>query len=434
MKTAKNALMNFGKSFWTNIKSILFAFVLAVVIWMAISFQLFPDVPMGITVPISAELSDYMIDVNLELAEEFDETIVLDIRGRRFDIARLAPSDFFVSLDFTGVREAGEHEVPIDIQVREQRNFHIENENQVMMLKIIQTAEKSFWTTPDLLGVRVAEGMTLEMDKAARNPEFITIRGEKSLIDSIPSDGVRVVVSSDEPLSAPTDLQGQLVILNNDGEEVDKSGLIIENRAFTVSIPVFMRKTLELEIGIRNVPENFNLKSLTDKMRIEPSELTIASPDDTIANYEKWGLGNVPLSRITLWDLENGLPVPVNLPEGYVNMSGNDTARIIFEDIDEPYGTVSFNVPSSSFHTIRIPSGYAVNYITRQIPVKVVGPSSIISSMTPADIIGEISLAGIPDISPGLRSVAANFTVAGNEALAWVIEEYRIDIDIIETD
>jgi hypothetical protein len=112
-----------------------------------------------------------------------------------------------------------------------------------------------------------------------------------------------------------------------------------------------------------------------------------------------------------------------------MNMSDEEYATIVFDDI-EAYGEMSFTVPSSNFTTINIPPGFRVSdYLNRQ--VSVVGPSRVIGSMSANDIRGEISLAGIPDVSEGRMSISVRFTIAGSSTRAWVIDK-RIDIEIAE--
>jgi YbbR domain-containing protein len=434
----KIALLNFSNSLLSNIKSILFALVLSVIIWLAISFQIFPNVPQTIPlVPISAELTAYMQDSSLELTGEFSETIDVSIEGKRYDMAGLTADDFYAYLDLSDVREPGEYEVDVVVQAREGReqNFVITNNSEVKSVRVIQTANKTLLIIPDIEHVEIAKGMSVDKEKVTVNPETVTIHGEKSLIDTVYSARVSAVVLTDEPLSTTADLPVNLTLYDKDDQPVevnnenDEAMINIEDRAFTVTIPVFKHKILPLDVEIRNIPANFRQSSLLDKMRIEPKELAIASPDSSIDKYERWDLGTISLGDITLRDLRDGIQIPIVLPEGYMNMSDEEYATIVFDDI-EAYGEMSFTVPSSNFTTINIPPGFRVSdYLNRQ--VSVVGPSRVIGSMSANDIRGEISLAGIPDVSEGRMSISVRFTIAGSSTRAWVIDK-RIDIEIAE--
>jgi len=434
LPNAKNALIKIAGFLVSNWKSILFALVVAVTIWLAISFQLFPDVLRTIdNVPISAEPSQFMHDSDLELAEEFIETVNVLVEGRRREIAGLTAENFYVYLDFSNVRTPGEHEVPVVIRVRErpgrtEPRFQITNEPETKQVSVIQTAERTLAITPYLMDVRVLPGMTIDEVNIVVYPPTVTISGEKDLIDLVYS--ARVEVSSDETLLSAADLPGELVLLDSAGQPIEnEEGKInVEDRAFTVTIPVFMHRELPLDVEIINFPDNFDRDSLYGRITFEPAELTISSPDASIANHNSWTLGTISLNSITLECLSSGIPIQVTMPEGYENMSGIDVVMLEFNDVED-YDSATFQVPLTSFHTINVPAEYSYSYITRQISVTVVGPSDVIQSMTVADIQGTINLAGT-DISPGPRPVGVSFTIAGTDVAAWVVGEHRINIEI----
>ena len=426
----KEVLSNFAKSFLTNLKAIIFAFVVSVIIWLAISFQWFPTIVDTIEVPVSAELTAYMRDVKLELSDEFNEKINVSLEGKRIDISKLNADDFYAFLDFSDVKAPGEYDVRVIVRAREDANsaFLVHGSSITARVKIIQMAEKTLRTTPDVQSIVAGGGMTIEAANIKVNPESITIYGEKSLIDAIYS--VRVSAVSEFALLATSVLEGRLAFLDSNGEIVNGEGVYTEERAFTVTVPVFKRKTLPLDISII-APNNFDLASFYEKIRIEPKELTIASPDATIDNHRHWNLGTISLSDITFVYLEAGLPIQIVLPEGYMNVSGNNEARIVFNDVGD-YDVRTFQVPATNISNINAPTGFRVNHITRMIPVKVVGPSNVIYSMTIADIKGTINFAGVTDIAAGERSIGVRFTIEGRNVSAWVIDEYKIDIGITE--
>jgi YbbR domain-containing protein len=426
----KSALQNFPKLFLSNLKTIIFAFVLALIIWFAISFQLFPEVTTTLTMPIAAEPSILMRDLNLELAVAFNETVDVSVLGRRYAIRSLVAGDFYANLDFTGISEAGVHEIPVIIRTHlTDAEFEITTHDITKEITIIQTTEKTIQVITDVENVAVAEGMRIHLDEVRVTPPSVVIRGESSLVDSIRF--ARVSAVSDTALAEQTELPGTLVFLDSNGHPMSKNGVYVEDRAFTVTVPVFMHRTLPLEIDITNAPENFYLNSLRSRMTFEPSELIIASPDDSISKHTVWSLGHIPLRNITFGDLEQGIVITVDLPDGYMNISGHDTVTLEFSNVGD-YGAVTLNVPPANFHVVNPPSGYNAvpRPLQRPIPVSVVGPSEVIQMLTAADISGTINLAGIADISTGIRSVGATISIMGEDVLAWVVGTYEIEVTI----
>ncbi|MCL1882040.1 MAG: hypothetical protein FWF76_07690 [Oscillospiraceae bacterium] len=430
----KTTFLNFARLFWLNIKTIIFSLILAIIIWFAISFQLFPDVTRPISVPISAELSAYMQDVNLQLAEDFSEIIDVLVEGRRYEIMGITADDFRVELDFTGINEPGTFEVPVTILLRPDAgrsdNFAITNQGDTRTVTIIQTAEKTLQIIPNIESVSAAEGMEIESGGAYVSPNSVTIQGERSLIDRI--SGAKVNAHSDSEISELTNLPGELVFLGVDGEVLapyEIEGIQVEDRAFVVSVPVFMHKTLPLEVNFTNVPDNFDLEGLLSRMVFEPSELTIASPDRTIDAHDSWSLGTFSLSSINLDDLENGRVIQVSLPPGYRNISGYGSVAFGFEGVDD-YKIVTLNIPASSFYVTNAPAGYNVNPRLGTVQINVIGPSDVVEALTVTDIVGTINFAGIGEIMTGTRFVGITFTIAGEDVEAWVIGTYEVEVAV----
>jgi hypothetical protein len=425
----KEAFFNFGKSFLNNLKTIILSLVIAVISWFAISFQLFPTITVFIDVPVTAEPSVPMLDRSLELAEPFDETIQVTVQGKRINVGRLRTESFQVFLDFSPVTGPGDYELDVIIKPLVEDTFDITNPTVKRNVKIIQTGERVMQVTANAHNVSAVHGMSIDEDNVAANPARIRIHGEKSLIDSV--EQVQIVAISDgEEISINTAFSGELILLDGEGVQISSEGIFIEERAFTVIVPVFKRGTIPLTVDIINVPGNFDRESLEKNKAITPDDIIMASPDDSIDNLENLSLGAVSLSDITLSELRNGLIIEIPIPEDYKNISGDRRARIDF-NVDD-YGEMIFHVPRTNFNYINSPPGVTVNYLNREIPVRVVGPSEVMRSMTTDDFSGVINFAGMSDITVGERSIGIRFSIAGTDVQAWVIGEYKVDIRIME--
>ncbi|MCL2633591.1 MAG: CdaR family protein [Oscillospiraceae bacterium] len=425
-----NIVINFLKSFITNLRSIIFAVILAVIAWFAISFQLFPNVTKSFVLPVTANPTAFMLDDNLTLSEDFNSTVELRIQGKRYEIGGIRAEDFDAYLDFSKVSGPGEYVADIIFNKRDGIICEILNPLETKTVNIIQQDRKTLTIIPNISGVSAIEGMQIDYDNVVVNPSTVVIRGEKSLIDEV--DRAEVVVTSSDVLIYTSELRGELIFYDKYGERIINNNILYENRGYDVTVPVFKQKTLPLDVSLINAPNNFDRASLWERMRIYPEELTLSSPDFSIDNHDVMSIGTVSLNELTLRDLQGGYSIIIELPEEYTNMTGINTAVLTFEDVDD-YGQRVFEVSSDNFTTINVPAGYSVNYITKQISVKVVGPSSVIYEMSSADITMTINMAGI-EISEGTRTIGVNFRIPGSNVEAWVVEEYRINIEIIKID
>ena len=194
-----------------------------------------------------------------------------------------------------------------------------------------------------------------------------------------------------------------------------------------MSVPVYKLKTLPVQVKFtgQSGSPSFDPEDLEYAMSI--NELTIASPDSSIDNLSAIDIGEIPLAALTLKDIQGGRTLPVELPEGYKNISGNKTITVTFPEADE-FGQLGFTVPAENFTVINNPSKYDVKILTNEILVNVVGYSNYIQTMTSSDIYATINLLGM-EISEGSKSVSVTFRLKGTNARAWVTgEEYKVDL------
>jgi YbbR domain-containing protein len=426
----KKVILNFLKIPATNLKTIIFAFVLSIIIWFAISFQLFPDVIRNIDMPVTAHPSDYddMTENSLELSEEFSGMVTARIQGKRYDIGGLRAEDFTAFLDLSSVKDAGEHTVNVVIKpVTDGIKCDVLSDNITKNIKVIQTAEVTLDVVPSAEGIEAVEGMRIDYDNLDVTPKTVKISGEKSLVDLVTRAEVRAVYGDVLTVTAE-DLRGELILYGKNGVKLNTDDIYIENSSFHVTVPVFKLRTVPVKVLI-DAPSNFNLDSLYDRMSVDPEELTISSPDSSIDNFEN--IIELSLNELTLNDLQAGCSVEFEIPQTYTNLTGKNYALLTFDDVDY-YGSMFFEVSAENFNARNTPQGYEVKYITQQISVNVVGPSSFIHSLSSADFRATVDLLGID--SEGTRTIGANFRLALADAEAWVVGEYKINIDIIKTE
>ena len=159
--------------------------------------------------------------------------------------------------------------------------------------------------------------------------------------------------------------------------------------------------------------------------------MSAPASDTTIDKLPSINIGEIPLSELTLADIQRVVSLPVSLPEGYGNISGNAVVAMMFNDVDN-YGSMSFEVSKENFAVTNIPSGYTVKFITNKVDVNVVGPSTFIKSMSPDDIHATVNLAGVTDLDSGEKNITASFRILGANIDAWVTGEHKLSLQLIK--
>ncbi|MCL1824188.1 MAG: hypothetical protein FWG44_08300, partial [Oscillospiraceae bacterium] len=337
-------LRNFFVSIKTNIKSILTALISSAIIWCAISLQIFPDVSATINdIPVQINLNSYMLDNNLRLAEEYELITSVKISGKRYDIGKLGSNNFDAHLDFSNVVSEGEHDVYITVTPNSPLKFEIISEKQTAHIKVERIESKTLEISPKADSVRVVEGMQIDQTGITANPPFVTISGEKSIIDSI--ERAEVVAVFEDEMVSTYQVEGRLELFNYENIRVNHSDIKFDNDYFTVTVPIHKVKTLPLDFLITGYHNNFNIAGLKDKMTITPSDLTLSAPDMSIDHLAHFEVGEMRLNDITLQMLQSPTrdTIAPKLPEGYKNISGDASFAIEFTGVED-YRQVDFAV------------------------------------------------------------------------------------------
>ena len=275
----------------------------------------------------------------------------------------------------------------------------------------------------------VAEGVTatagMKIDSVTAEPSTITLTGDSTAIDAVKSVEIRSVFAGETSESVSS--KGQIVLLGSNGDIIENPDIKYDNESFTVNITLYKQKTLPLTVQFTNVPSNFDLSSL--KYSIYPESLTVSSPDDSLDSQEKFEVGTIDLSQLTTKYLQK-LTLPITLPEGYKNISGNTSAMVSFEDA-ENYTFLSYTIQKDNIRVINAPDNFDVEVLTNELSVDVTGPADEIATLASKDIYATIDLMGTT-LTAGLKDVNAEFTLRGTKVKSWVTGEYKVSIQVTE--
>lgn len=423
----KRIVKKLKTNFLTNLKTIIQATLFSIIIWFFISIQIFPDITLHISdIEVKYEPTALMNEENLRVTSIDTKKITVQVEGKRYQISELSPEDFKANLDLSGIYESGEYSVDINVSLKDDLsdNCKILTESLTAKVKVVKIISKEIEVTPNINGLKIVDGMQIEGEVTV-SPSTVIITGEERLINSIGS--VEAGAISDEPLSQTTDITSSLTYFSTTGAVMANPSLTANESEFVVSIPIYKVKTLPVNVKFTNCPSNFDLTNLEYRMSVD--EITIASPDTSVDNLEVLEIGEISLSALTLKDLQGGVALPVNLPEGYKNISGNKTITVYFPNA-ESYGQLGFTALSDNISIINAPANYNVELLTNELTVNVVGLSTYIQEMTSADIYATVNLIGL-ELSEGTKSVSVTVKLAGSGVKAWVTgEEYKVELQI----
>ena len=421
-----NFIKKFTSKLLTNLKTIIQAVVASVIIWFFISIQIFPNITQHVSdVKVDCTPTQHMLNENLQITSVNVSDVTIQIQGKRYSISDLEGEDFRAHCDLSSISAAGEHEVDIIVEPADNATeCEILTNNLTAKVTVSKIISREIEIKPYVDGIKIADEMQIEGEVTVF-PATVVVTGEEKLVNSIGQ--VRAVPDYDDVLSESAELKCAPVLYNQFGMRMLNDDLTFSEGSFTINVPVYKVKTLPLNVQFTNSSTNFNISNLKYSMSV--TELTIASPDSSIDNLDAIDIGEISLTSLTLKDLQGGVALPVKLPDGYKNISGNKTVTVYFENYDE-YGQLGFTVPAENINIMNAPSNFDVKVLTNVLTVNVVGLSSYIQEMTSDDIYATVNLLGV-ELSEGTKSVSVSFRLAGTNSRGWVTgEEYKVEIQI----
>jgi YbbR domain-containing protein len=426
----KRIFKSFAFTLKSNIKTIITAVITSVVIWFAISLQLFPDVYDTVNdIPVVINLPANMTDYNLRLAEDYNFTTSVRIRGKRYEIGNLTNNDFQAVLNLSDITEDGEFTVDILITTDSGLDFEIIPTTQTERIRVERIDFITLEIIPRVNTLKLVEGMHIDDAGLSAHPPSVTIWGEKTIIDSITRAEIHAV--HEEELFSSASLHGELRLFNREGVWIANPDVTFDSESFTVTVPVHMVRTLPLNMEIRGAPSNFNLVGLHSKIVLNPSELTLSSPDNSIEHLSIFDVGEISLSDIDL-NMLQGITrdtVAPKLPEGYKNISGNASFTLEFRGVED-YTEYNFTIPWENITVLNQPNGFDVEILTRELTITVVGPEEYVQSMSANDINVTLNLLNIPEIADSridTRIVQCRIN-RGFNVPAWVVGYPQVEV------
>lgn len=419
----KNFILNFLNDLKRNYKTLILAFLLSFTLWIVVSIQVFPTIEKEVNnVSVEAHLTDYMVRNNLQIVNDINQNVNIKIQGKRYDISRLDSQDFYASVDLSEVTSAGKYNVTLEVFAKTNEEYTLlEVEPKTLSLEIDKIITKEFPITGTAPDISLPEGFYA--DDVTTSPETISVTGSASMLDKI--ERIEAKSTFHGEIMESTQTNSEIIIYGSNGTKIVSDKLKLSTELVTVNIPIFKQKELPLKVTI-NYPANFDADSL--KYEIRPETITVAAPNNTIDNQSQLDIGTINLSDITP---NNNTYLPIVLPDGYKNLSGNNSATITWKT--ENYGLLDYTVTSDDIEIKGTPDNYNVSLTTTALNVTVTGPSDLITGIVKGDITATVNLMGVT-LRPGTQDVTATVSIKGTGQKCWVTGDYKVTIYAVQKD
>lgn len=426
-KTAPKKRVSFNRLFSSDRFLLIISFVMAFFIWTAVSANGGETVNYPISdVPVTMELSDEAEEDNLSVVsvngislDEFKTTV--RVKGNSVTVGSLSPNDIQVYGSNVGtIATSGTY--PVQLNARRlgvKTNYDIVSVQPSEVTVVVdRTVNREF--AIDTSQINLSAPAEYYLGSPVLSEKNVSVKGPEQNVSKI-AGAVVTVEDAEEELTETTVLEGNVILLDSDGNKIEDDSLIINPITVDVSISVLMKKTVPIEINYENAPDIFDEESF---ITLEPSEIEIAASADLIDS-----IGSISVGTLDFRELSYGMPsmsFDVVMPEGVKNF--NNIEKVVAKFDFTNYSTKTFVI--SDFEFINIPEGLTAGYSSyRNILARVIGPQAAISKLKASEVSAVIDLT---DAKTGTLDIPVSVSINGMTS-CWVSGTDSVSVTISDT-
>jgi YbbR domain-containing protein len=365
----------------TNLRTLLWALILALAVWVAAVTAADPDEVRLLPTPITVEVVGQ--DSGLVISSDYPKQVDVTLRAPTSVWERITgdPASVRAILDLSGL-SSGDHTVNIQVQVSERpvRIVSVSPANFALVLEPVATR-----TVIIDLSLAGQPATGYEAGDPSIDPLKVIVAGPESLVETVAR--ARVLISLDG-LREAVDKSVPVEILDESGQEV--KGLSISPQEVLVKLPVTQQggyRDLAVKVMVQGqVASGYRLTDIS----VFPPVVTVYSSDPSVVLDLPGVVETLPL------DLQNASEdittrLDLNLPQG-VSVVGEQTVMILagISPIES-----SLTLSNEIVQVVGLPAGLSAQVLPPTVDVIVSGPLPLLDTLTRQDIRVTVDLTGL---------------------------------------
>lgn len=371
----------------------------AVIIWFVISTNVYTTIDTVVyNVPVTIDLrGTYAEAHNYKVVDQNIESVDVYLQGERKDIGNISADDIKVSAAAENVINTGENTLRLEVTSPSGRNFKAtkitpaDNSNtsvEYIYASFDEIVTKEVTLSPMLDRIHVASGYIVDDDLVVVAPNTIRITGPKDELENV--DSAYFYVETRGILSSSYEYTATEPTIYSGGASLSGiNGISFSHTSFSVSIPVYKKRVLPLEVAITNAPTSFDVEAFREKLKLSVSELEIAAPADEITEMSAITIGSIDMRGVDIGSVFT-FNASDFLPESYQNLSGIDTIAV--ECPSEGLYKIALSIRGSAVQIINAPPQFDYNIINSGFTLFFIGSEESINQISYIDVISQIDL------------------------------------------
>lgn len=281
---------------------IIFALVLAVLIWIVTSLNIGTDETKTIKVDVPISLSDEMSEQLGMQYYSFQDTIQVSVTvsGAKYVVGQVTQNDLSIKFDTSSVNRTGEQTIPILVTNASNRlDFSVTSTYPSSIEAYFDVNEsKTFDLYLKYDEDNVADGYTFGEPVLSENR--VIISGPQTYVDKIERASVNVDFGTDVDLTEPYNVDCNIDI---EGTGVEKSYLTITSRtdtetpisAVSVTLPVLKTTKFPVSVNFEDQPSELPKNIVSVKYSVDTLNAGVLDS----ANINKAVIGTISFDNLT---------------------------------------------------------------------------------------------------------------------------------------
>lgn len=357
--------------------NIIISLLIAIGLWAFVVGELNPDTTdEKNNIPITFINEDSLSEKGLSVLSLSEDTINLEVTGKRSVIGKLKKDKIEVILDLSLLHE-GNNSVKLKTKVPD--NVEIKDSNVEYVTVVV---EKTLSVLKDV-NVEYERNTNTDAEPTLVdvNKKKIAVTGAKTLVNNV--DYLKAVISSDK-------VEDEMKTVSIEVVPVDEKGVIIEKVKLStnwISVTSVLKKTKTVNLDVK-LKENSQSK---DTIVINaPKVVTIKGTEKELSLIEK-----ITTEVIDVTNVYEDVQVPINpiLPDG-IELA--DTSKKLTVSITVTnYLTKKITIDKENIVIKNIESELEVEIITEPIVVTVIGREDIVNNIKASDLEAYIDLKNL---------------------------------------
>ena len=365
------------KELMNNLGLKILAFLAAVTLWFLVvnidnpvTDRTFTDIPVTV-------VNDDIVTASNRTYQILDGTqqVNVTVTATRQELSRITADDIHAVADMRELTLGTQ--VPIQVTIEGHSYEEAYSTPRNLQVKIEEEARNNFPITPTTIGT-VREGYVIGNLRA--DPEGVTIRGPKSVLNSINRVCAEVDVSG---LSENAELEANLILYDVNNNVIDQTLLVnnLGDEGVSVEVELYQTKNVPIDIDTSGISaaEGYSIGEIS----CEPQEVLLSGDEDAMKELDEI---QIPESELELAGLtertERTVDITEYLPDGVTLVDPNANNVVVTIPVNQP-GAQVFEVSTNSIVVSNLASNLEVSYGTAvDLELQIRGPEETLQSLT----------------------------------------------------